>query len=156
MSARMPSALRLAPVAALHLGGGALLYATEEDALGLSLAIFSWLFLNFVWLTLLKRPAVAAALSLITLGTLIVLSQFKFNTISMTIDFLDFLVIDRDTVTFLLGIFPDLRTALTATAAAAIPTLALLWWIDPIRIRRRTAALSAAISLVIIVAVGRV
>ena len=38
------------------------------------------------------------------------LSLFKFNVLWMTVDFLDFLIVDADTVAFLLQIFPDVRT----------------------------------------------
>lgn len=151
---RVLRGLRLAPVAALHLAAVALLYATEEGLLAISLALLTWVFFNLAWIAVLRRPAVAAALSLILLETLIVLSEFKFNTLSMTISFLDFLIIDADTVDFLLGVFPDLRTAVAATATVTIPALVLLWWIDPFRIRRRTAVVAAAICLAIIVALG--
>src|SRR5713226_2541876 len=95
---RVFRALRLAPVAALHAAAIALLYATEEGLLAISLALLTWVFFNLVWIAVLRRPAVAAALSLILLEALIVLSEFKFNTISITISFLDFLIVDADTV----------------------------------------------------------
>ena len=54
----------------------------------------------------------AAALSLVMIVSMIVLSRFKYDIMEMTLSFLDVLVVDADTVAFLLTIFPDLRPAL--------------------------------------------
>ena len=59
-------------------------------------------------------PAMSAALSLGLIATLVALSQFKFTILSMVINFFDILIIDSDTVAFLLSIFPDLRTTLSS------------------------------------------
>jgi hypothetical protein len=146
--------LGFAPCAALHLAGAALLYQTEEGPLALTLALLTWTFLNLLWIAVLRRPAVAAALSFVLLEALLVLSEFKFNILSMTISFFDFLIVDADTVDFLLGIFPEVRASVAALATVTVPALILLWWVDPFRIRRRTAAVGAAICLSIMVALG--
>ncbi|MEO8317040.1 MAG: LTA synthase family protein, partial [Bradyrhizobium sp.] len=68
-----------------------------------------WIMLNCLWLVLVRRPTVATLISLEILVTLTMLSRFKFDKLWMTIDFVDVLIVDRDTVGFLLAIFPDLR-----------------------------------------------
>ena len=51
---------------------------------------------------------VAAALSLALIAALILLSQFKHDILLMTVNFVDLMVIDADTFSFLLQIFPQL------------------------------------------------
>ena len=51
----------------------------------------------------------AAALSLVLFALMVVLSQFKFSILWMVINFFDVLIVDTDTISFLLSIFPDLR-----------------------------------------------
>ena len=75
---------------------------------------------------------------------LLVLSIFKSWAIWTTINFFDFLIVNPDTVAFLLQIFPDLKTPLTVAAVLVIPVLALIWRLDPFRVRRAVAARSAA------------
>ena len=65
-------------------------------------------------LLLLPRPGIAAALSLMLTVVLIAFSRFKFDILQLSITFLDFLIIDRDTFSFLLSVFPQ------AEAAAAV------------------------------------
>src|SRR5262249_14135812 len=86
-------------------------------------------------------------LSLVMIVSMIVLSRFKYNILEMTLSFFDVLVVDADTVAFLLTIFPDLRPALAAAAIVAVPLLILLWRLDPFRLRRRTSSFGAAVSL---------
>jgi hypothetical protein len=57
------------------------------------------------------------------------------------------MLIDADTVSFLLTIFPHLRGTVVVTAAVVVPLLVLFWWLDPVRVRFRTAALGAAVCL---------
>ena len=68
-----------------------------------------WALLNFFWLALVRRPAVAALLSLELIVALTLLSRFKFDKLWMTVDFVDVMIIDRDTSAFLLAVFPSLR-----------------------------------------------
>jgi len=72
---------------------------------------------EFLLLLFVQRPAVSAALSLLLVAALITLSHFKFTILWMVINFFDVLIIDSDTVSFLLSIFPDLRTILLIAAA---------------------------------------
>src|SRR3979409_989169 len=92
----------------------------------------------------LRRPGLAAALSLIMVCSLILLSQFKTGITWVAISFLDFLIIDPDTVAFLLGVFPQLRVRLLLAAIIVIPLLIALWRFDPFRVRRRISALARA------------
>ena len=86
---------------------------------------------------------------------LIVLSHFKFGILQLTLTFLDFLIIDRDTFSFLLSVFPRLQMQLIVAGLVAVPLLWLIWRFDPFRVRRRfaltgvaaTAALIAAMSV---------
>jgi hypothetical protein len=51
--------------------------------------------------------------------------------------FLDFLIIDRDTFSFLLSVFPRLRMPLLIAAIAAVPALWQIWRTDPLRVSRK-------------------
>ena len=140
-------ALRVAAIAVIHAAALLAVCLTEYGPFATTLALLSWAFLNFFWLMLLRRPAMAAALSLVMIVSMIVLSRFKYDIMEMTLSFLDVLVVDADTVAFLLTIFPDLRPALAAAAIVAVPLLILLWRLDPFRLRRRTSSFGAAVSL---------
>ena len=95
--------------------------------------------LNGFWIVLLRRPVPAAALSLAMLALLIELSLFKHSVLLMTITFTDLMVIDSDTSSFLLTIWPDLQWKVIAAAAFGIPALVLFWWLDSVRVRRTAA-----------------
>jgi hypothetical protein len=110
-------------------------------------ALLTWGFLNFFWLIVLRRPAMAAALSLILIEALIVLSRFKFEILKMTASFFDFLIVDADTVAFLLTIFPDLRMTVMVAAFLAVPVLILIWRFDPFRVRLLASMTGSAVCL---------
>src|SRR5205814_4703171 len=55
---------RVTLLAALHLAALAILIATESGPVPKLAFLFSWGFFNFCWIVLLRRPAVAAAISL--------------------------------------------------------------------------------------------
>ena len=76
-------------------------------------------------------PAVAGSLALLTL-----LSQFKFDKLWMTIDFVDVMIVDRDTVAFLLAIFPSLRWWTLSIAVVTISVIVFLWRRDRSRMSR--------------------
>ena len=96
--------------------------------------------INFFWLAVLRRPAVSAALSLATIIVLIVLSRLKYEIIWMTANFLDLMIVNADTVDFLLAVKPDLSRKLLLILALVLPVLTLIWLVDVFRVRRRTAA----------------
>jgi hypothetical protein len=139
---------RIALLVTFHLAALAILIATEAGAVPTLAFLLSWGFFNFCWIVLLRRPAVAAATSLAWLVLLILLSQFKHDVLLMTVNFIDLMVIDTDTVSFLLKVFPSLDTKVTVGAALLILALTLTWYFDPLRIRRSAAVSGAAACLI--------
>jgi hypothetical protein len=123
-------------VAAPHLAALTIMLATEVDLSARLGFLLTWAFLNCFWITLLRRPALSAALSLTLVVVLILLSRLKHDIAQMTANFVDLMVIDRDTATFLFTIFPDLRWSVIAAALVTLPLMAALWWLDPFRFRR--------------------
>jgi hypothetical protein len=83
---------------------------------------------------------VSAALSLAMIVVLILLSRLKYDIIRMTANFLDVMIINNDTVDFLLAIKPDLFGKVLLALALVLPALTLLWLVDTFRVRLRTAA----------------
>ncbi len=146
-SDRIHRPVRIAVIAAIHAAALAIILSTEYGPLGVTLALATWALLNCLWLALLRRPAMAATLSLAMIGAIVVLSRFKFEILEMTLSFFDMLIVDADTVSFLLAIFPDLRTALLLAVAAAVPLLVVIWRLDPFRLRLRTSAFGAVACL---------
>jgi hypothetical protein len=127
-------------VAALHLAALGLLIWSEAAVVPKAAFVLTWGLLNFWWLLWLRRPAASAALSLALIVLLILLSRFKHDAVLMTASFVDLMVIDDDTVSFLLKIFPDLGRTVGVVLVLAVPALALLLWFDPFRIRLRFVA----------------
>jgi len=133
---------RLLAVAAPHLAALALMYETETDfGSRLSFAL-AWGILNFFWITLLRRPALSGALSLTMVVVLVLLSRLKHDVVQMTVNFIDLMMIDRDTVAFLFTIFPNLRWSVIGAGFVTLPLMYALWWLDPFRIRRLPALAS--------------
>src|SRR3954453_11739505 len=122
----------------LHLAAAAILIHTEDDLVPRLAFLLTWGLLNCLWLALLHRPSVAATLSLIMVVVLILLSQFKQDILIMSANFVDVMLIDADTVSFLLTVFPGLAARVAAVAGIVLPLLALFWWLDPFRMRSRT------------------
>ena len=73
-------------VAMLHLAALGLMLATEVDLVAKLIFLLFWALLNFFWLTMFRRPSVAAILSLELVAAFIVLSQFKHDKLWMTAD----------------------------------------------------------------------
>jgi hypothetical protein len=92
---------RAAVIAAIHLTALIILYQTEWGLVHGVLAVLAWALLNCGWLFVLRRPGLAAALSLAMLSLIVVLSQFKFGILWMGLTFLDFLIVDPDSLSFL-------------------------------------------------------
>jgi phosphoglycerol transferase MdoB-like AlkP superfamily enzyme len=137
----------LALLVTLHLAAVAILVATEARAVPRLAFLLSWGFFNLGWMVLLRRPAVAAALSLGSLVLLILLSRFKHDVLLMTVNFLDFLLIDADTFSFLVQIFPNLGVKALAAAVLAVVGLVWIWRVDSLRLSRWTATAGAAACL---------
>ncbi len=131
----------------LHVAALIIMVGTEADLESKVTFLLTWLMLNFFWLALLRRPAAAALISLAMFATLILLSQFKYDKLMMTVNFVDVMIIDPDTVSFFLTIYPDLLRRVILSALVAIPALGLLWWLDPYRVRLRVASAGGMLSL---------
>src|SRR6201992_3630158 len=125
---------RLLAVAAPHLAALAVMFQTETDFDSRVAFLLSWGILNFFWIALLRRPALSGALSLTLVMVLILLSRLKHDIVQITANFVDLMVIDRDTAAFLFTIFPDLRWSVILAALVTIPLMYALWWLDPFRI----------------------
>jgi len=130
-----------------HLVAFAIMGSTESTLTAMAAFLLAWGLLNFLWLALLRRPAAAATLSLVMMTVLVLLSQLKYQVLMMTASFVDLMIIDTDTVTFLFTIFPALRWIVTLSAIAFVPLLALAWRLDTIRVQRVTALSLALLCL---------
>jgi hypothetical protein len=119
----------------------ALMFWSETGPIAAAVFVLTWGVLNFLWLMILCRPAAAALLSLALLALLVTVSLFKHATLLMTVTFTDLMVIDRDTSAFLLTMWPHLQEKVIAALVVGVPLLALVFWLDPLRMRRSMAAL---------------
>ncbi|WP_347337151.1 sulfatase-like hydrolase/transferase [Bradyrhizobium lablabi] len=137
-------------MAAIHLAGLAVLLTTEYGPFAIMLSVLAWVFVNCFLLVVLQRPGVCAAIALAFIVVLITLSHFKFGILQLTLTFLDFLIIDRDTFSFLLSVFPKLQMQLIVAGGVAVPLLWLIWRFDPFRVRRRFALTGVAASAALI------
>jgi Sulfatase len=126
-------------VALLHLAALAVLAATEADWVARAAFLLVWVLLNCFWLALFLRPAVAALLSLELVVALTLLSRFKFDKLWMTVDFVDLMIVDRDTSAFLLAAFPSLRGWIALAAVATALLLIAAWRLDSRRVRLRSS-----------------
>ena len=135
--------LRVGALVVLHGAALALLIATEGQLIPAAAFVLFWGLLNFLLLTLVARPMVAAALSLAVLAVLVLLSQFKHDILLTTVNFVDLMVIDGDTFSFLMQVFPRLGTKVLIAAGLVAIGLLLLWRFDPFRMRRLTALFGA-------------
>jgi hypothetical protein len=126
---------RLVAVAAPQMAALAIMVETETDFGSRLCFLLSWGTLNFFFIALLRRPALSGALSLTLVVALVLLSRFKHEVVQMTANFVDLMVIDHDTASFLLTIFPNLRWSLVAIGLVTLPLMYALWWLDPFRVR---------------------
>jgi hypothetical protein len=131
----------------VHLAALGVLLQTEDELVPRLIFVLTWALLNSVWLLLLRRPAAAASVSLVMIVVLILASKFKQDVLIMSANFLDVLLIDTDTLSFLLTVYPNLRWWVGGCAAVVVPLIAVFWWFDPFRVRMRWAALGALASL---------
>jgi hypothetical protein len=138
----------------LHGGALILLAATEVKLLGAAVFMLVWLMINCLWLVLLRRPTVAALISLEILVALTLLSRFKFEKLWMTVDFVDVMIVDRDTSAFLLATFPALRWWILLGAVTTTVVIFIAWRLDPFRVRLRTSLSGFSVSVAALVAVS--
>src|SRR2546427_7752555 len=124
-------------IVAVHLAGLAVLLTTEYGPFAITLSVVAWVFVNCFLLVVLQRPGICAALALVFIVILITLSHFKFGILQLTLTFLDFLIIDRDTFSFLLSVFPRLQMQLMVAGLVAVPLEWLVWGFGQFRVLRR-------------------
>jgi hypothetical protein len=142
------TALRAGLIAVPHIVALAILLATEGDVVSKTAFALAWGVLNCFWLVLLRRPGLAGALSLMMIVVLVLLSQLKHSVLFMTVNFVDLMIIDWDTISFLLTVIPGLARDVMIAGLLALPVVATIWWLDPLRVRMRTATSGLAGCLV--------
>ena len=140
-------AFALCAVVILHSAALVIMTATEVDLVAKTSFLLAWALLNFFWLALLRRPIAAALLSLALIVALILLSRFKHDKLWMTVNFVDLMIIDRDTSAFLLTAMPSLRAPIALAAAIMSALLVLAWRIDPFRLPIRVSAFGSSLCM---------
>ena len=135
-------------LAAMHLAAFAIMLWSETDYWSQATFVLTWGFLNFTWLVVLRRPWLAAALSLGMISLLILLSRFKYDVLFMTANFVDVLLVDEDTISFLLTISPSLSLTVGIAVLLALPALVLCWRFDHFRVRLPAASLGCAVCFI--------
>jgi hypothetical protein len=147
-------AIRLGALATIQLSALAVLLWSEHETDARAVFLLTWGFLNFFWLAWLRRPLISAAISLGLIATLIALSQFKHSVLMFTVDFVDIMLIDFGTLSFLTRIIPGFVWKVMVAVPAIILVLMLLWRFDPLRIRRRIAVAGSLVCLVALVGIS--
>lgn len=132
-------AVALFVITVLHATALIIMAATEVDLVPKIAFLLAWALLNFFWLAVLRRPVAAALLSLAFVVALILLSRFKHDKLWMTVDFVDLMIIDKDTSAFLLTAMPSLRMPVTLASAILAALLTIGWRLDPFRMRLRVS-----------------
>jgi hypothetical protein len=137
----------LGTLAILHVAALAIMAASEVDLVAKAAYLLVWGLLNFLWLTLFRRPIAAALISLEFIVALILLSQFKHDKLWMTVDFVDLMIIDQDTLAFLLAAIPSLRLPIAVAAMGTAALTAVAWRLDPFRVHVRTSAIGGSLCM---------
>src|SRR5262249_52967861 len=117
--------------------------------------LLTWGLLNFFWLAILRRPATSAALSLTFVVLLVTVSYFKHKVIWMTANFVDLMVLDTDTLFYVLTVYPGLKRMVLIAAVLTVSVLALIWRFDSFRLRRMPAAAGFAVCLLGLVGIEK-
>lgn len=138
-------------LASLHAVALMMLLATESDLVAKAAFLLVWAALNCFWLALIRRPTVAALISLEFVIALTLLSRFKYDKLWMTLDFVDVMIVDRDTSAFLLAAFPSLRGWIALAAAGSGALLVVIWRIDEYRVRVSSALLGCSFSIIALI-----
>lgn len=136
--------LPLLLVAVPHLVAAAVMVWYEITPYSMSIFLLSWGLLNFFWLALFGRAALAATLSLLLVALLIIFSEFKYSVLWIQLSFVDLMIADTDTAHYLLTIFPWLGLVVLGVAALLVPLMVLIYRADPLRLRRRYALAGVA------------
>ena len=143
---------RAGPIAIVHLAALIVLFQTEYyDVPRIGAFLLAWGFLNFAWLAVLRRPGVSAVMSLAMVAILIQVSQLKYKVIWQTVSFVDLMVIDPSSFSYLLAIFPSLTTyvviGVTIASAVRDPALAARSVPDAAALRDRRRCCAASLGL---------
>jgi sulfatase-like protein len=141
-------------LAALHSTALVLMSQTEVGLVAKTAFLLVWAGLNFAAAVLWRRPIPAAICALAVLGTLILLSQFKHEKLWLTVDFVDVMIIDRDTTAFLLQALPQLRLPIVMASIGLAALLIAGWRFDPLRVPRRIALSGSACCMFALVALA--
>jgi len=118
----------------------AIMLQTETSMESRVAFLLTWGALTLFWTMLLRRPSLSGALSLTLIVLLVLLSRLKHDIVQMTANFVDLMIIDRDTAAFLFTIFPHLRWSSALALLLIVPAMIVLWRFDPFRVRRLSAA----------------
>src|SRR5215831_10895241 len=93
--------VQLAAMLTIHFAALVVMVLTEVAIVPKLLFLLSWGLLNFLWLMVSRRPGVSAALSLLMIVALVLVSRLKHEILLLTANFMDVMIIDTDTVSFL-------------------------------------------------------
>jgi hypothetical protein len=130
---------QVALLAVVHLAAFSLLLWSEVEWAAQAAFVLAWGILNFFWLAVLRRPLTSGVLSLTLIMILIIVSQFKHDVLMMTATFVDLMIVDLATFSFLMKIIPGLGWKVGAAVLLIIPALLLLWQLESLRVRRSLA-----------------
>ena len=142
--------VQLAVLAAIHLAAIGIMLRTEVGLVEQAAFALTWGLIYFFWLAVLRRPAISAALTLGMFVILILLSQFKYNVLMTTVTFVDVMIVDSDTLSFLMMIFPGLGWKVAIAALIVVPTLISIWLLDTWRVRSWVASSICATCFVVL------
>ena len=131
-------------VTAVHMAALTIMADTEGDLVAKTAFLLAWILLNLFWLALLRRPVVAAIISIELVVTLILLSRFKYDMLWMTADFVDLMIIDTDSSEFLLKAIPSLKGWIALGAVMTVALLIAAWKLDPLRLRVRNCVIGGS------------
>ena len=131
-------------VTAVHMTALIIMADTEGDLIAKTAFLLAWIMLNLFWLALLRRPVVAAIISIEFIIALILLSRFKYDMLWMTADFVDLMIIDADTSDFLLKAIPSLKGWVALGAALTVALVIAAWRFDPLRLRMRNCVIGGS------------
>src|SRR4051812_44435355 len=131
--------LPIALLASLHLAALVVLVWSEYAPTQRLAFVLTWGLLNCCWIALVRRPTIAAALSLALVLVLVTLSYFKYKVIWTTANFVDLMVIDTDTIDYLFTVVPGLSRIIAAVSLVGALLLVLIWRADSFRLRRMPA-----------------
>ena len=134
---------RLALIAFPHALALTVMVATESSIAAMAAFVLAWAIFNFVAVALTRRPVFAGLVSLVMMMLLVLLSQLKYQVLMMTANFIDLMIVDTDTVSFLFAIYPSLKLAVALSVAVLAPLFIYAWRCDGLRMHRGVASLSA-------------